>query len=132
MTADRLNRLKKINSLYVTLSTVSRNEVLIFRLASDDLRKEIDNLFNSSDTYCFTDLWEDIRLRSVSKAQAKFLQINHSLSLAQAKHFRNEKTAEIFEDRSNLLATQKMNGEIVSNIHDLIALNTVRDKQSGA
>ncbi len=128
MTADRLNRLKKIKNLYVTLSTVSRNEVLIFRLASDDLQKEVDNLFNWSDTYCFLDLGENIRLRSVSKAQAKLVRINQSLSSAQAKHFRNEKTIEIFEYRSNLLTTQQMNSEIDSNIHDLIALNAVRGK----
>ena len=128
MTADLLNRLKKIKNLYVTLSTVSRSEVLIFRLSSDNLQKEIDNLFNWSDTYCFLDLGENIRLRSVSKAQANLVRINQSLTSAQAKHFRNEKTIEIFEYRSNLLTTQQMNSEIESNIHDLIALNAVRDK----
>ncbi len=128
MTADRLNRLKRIKHLYVTLSTISRNEVLIFRLASDDLRKEIDNLFNWSDTYRFLDLGENLRLRSLSRAQANLVEINQSLSSAQAKHFRNEKTVEIFEDRSSLLAIQNMNSEIESNIHDLLALNAVRDK----
>jgi hypothetical protein len=128
LTADRLNRLKRIKHLYVTLSTISRNEVLIFRLASDDLRKEIDNLFNWSDTYRFLDLGENLRLRSLSRAQANLVEINQSLSSAQAKHFRNEKTVEIFEDRSSLLAIQNMNSEIESNIHDLLALNAVRDK----
>jgi len=128
LTADRLNRQKKIRNLYVTLSTVSRSEVLIFRLSSDNLQKEIVNLFHWSDTYCFLDLGENIRLRSVSKAQANLVRINHSLSSAQAKHFRNEKAVEIFEYRSKILTTQKMNSEIESNIHDLIALNAVRDK----
>ncbi len=123
MKKKALHRLDRMHNIYVTLSSISRNDIMLMKSKSDSLTSELEELVDWTDRFEYRDLAESFRLRRISTIHGEIEHIRQYIHILQEQYFMHERTADFIKSRRNNIKKAQVREEEEDFLNEFVSIN---------